>query len=76
MMHPIAIYRHAKNQNFLMTGFGENVQKPNFYHINPLNPKTFSTLSTPNFMQSFRKTNEASMRYLKTDRQTDGPIDW
>ena len=26
-------------------------------------------------MQSFRKTNEQSPRYLKTDRQTDGQAD-
>ena len=33
---------------------------------------TFFTLLTPNFMQSLRKTNEWSPRYLKTDGLTNG----
>ena len=32
---------------------------------------TFVTLWYPNFIQNIRKTNEQSLIYLKTDRQTD-----
>ena len=70
-----------------MTGFRENVQKPNFRYLIPLDPRikiffqnfgrvTFFTLLTPNFMQSFRKkTNERSLRYLKMDGRTHGRTD-
>ena len=33
---------------------------------------TFFTLLTPKFMQNFRKNNEPSLRYLKTDGHIDG----
>ena len=57
-------------------------ENSNFWHLIPLNPRikiffhnissvTFFTLLTPNFMQSFRKTNEQSPRSLKTDQRTD-----
>ena len=69
-----------------MTGFQENVQKPNFRHLIPLNPRikmffqnsgrvTFFTLLTPIFMQSFRKLNERSPRYLKINGLADGLTD-
>ena len=35
MMPPIALYNHAKNQKLVMTGFQENVQKPEFLTLNP-----------------------------------------
>ena len=66
-----------------MTCFWEKVQKPEFFILNPLNPRikiifqnfgrvTFFTLLTPNFMQSFRKTNEQSFQNIwrRTDGQT------
>ena len=39
MMPPIFLYRHAKNQKLLMTGFRKNVQNPEFLTLNPLNPQ-------------------------------------
>ena len=82
-MRLIAIYHHVKH---LMSGFRENVQNPKFLTLNRLISRLrflfkisavslLFTLLTLNFMQSFRKTNELSLRYLKTDRRTEGQID-
>ena len=48
MMPSIALYHHAKNKKVLMTGLGENVQKPQFLTLSPLNPriKIFPTYDT------------------------------
>ena len=70
-----------------MVSFGENVQKPQFLTLNPLNPRikiffqnsgpnTFFTLLIPNFMQNFKKNNKRSLRYLKTDTHTDHKDDY
>ena len=55
-----------------MTGFEENAQNPNFWHLIPLNPQikifsnsssdTFFALLTPNIQQSFRKKLMSSLR--------------
>ena len=36
---------------------------------------TFAPLSYLNFMQKIRKTDEQALRYLKTDKRTEGPTD-
>ena len=61
-----------------MTGFRDNIEKPEFLTLNPQikiffqnsGGVTFFTLLTPNVMQNFIKTNEQSLRYLETDTHT------
>ena len=65
MMHPIALYKNAKNQELLMTSFRENAPKTKVLKLN-------FTLLTSNFMQIFRKNNEQSQRYSKMDGRTNG----
>ena len=53
-----------------MTSFGENVQNPNFWQLIPQIKIFFKIMAvpwTPNFMKSLEKTDEQSLRYLKTD---------
>ena len=63
-MHPIALYHQV-----LMTDFRENFKKPNFFTFDFLLycPATSCKVS--------EKTNERSLRYLKTDGYTDGHTD-
>ena len=63
-----------------MIGIEENVKKPDFWHLIPLDPRirifqnsgcvTFFTLLTLNFMQSFRKNLMSDLRHIQrwTDR--------
>ena len=61
-----------------MTSFGENVQNPQFFTLNPQikiffqnsGYVTFFSLLTPNFMQSFRNYYWTVSEIFK-DRQTD-----
>ena len=82
-MCPIAFYHHAKNYKLSMSGFRESAPKSKFLTLNPQikisfqnsNHVTFFTLLIPNFMQNFRKSNERSPTYLKTNRHTDGQME-
>ena len=76
MMCPIAFYHNSR--------FRENVNRSKAFTVNPLycpdydiffensGCVIFLTILTPNSMQRVtEKTNEQSLRYLKTNRQMD-----
>ena len=80
MLSPLCIW------NDWMQRYGQKTSKmPKKWGVSPICdpqdfvPKsgsvTFVPLWCPNFMQKTKKTNEPSLRYLKTDWRTDGHTD-
>ena len=55
-------------------GFSPLCDPPRFF-FQKSGSVTFVPLWCPNFMQKTRKTNEQSLRYLKTDTHTDERTD-
>ena len=79
---PYCLVPSCKNQKLLIISFQKNIQDPNFWNLIPLNPwiKTFFKIPAVSVFLLYRpptsckvsgKTNERSLRYLKTDGRTN-----
>ena len=82
-MRPYWLNHEYNNPNYLnlITSFLEMHENPNLSlnsqirFFSKFQPCHFFTLLAPNFMYSFEKTNERSLRYSKTEGKTDTKTD-